>query len=78
MQTGRGSLITLLIFALFLIEAEILVDRLITHKDPSIKSYDVHQIAEEPVDLIENLMPIAFKITGTGDGRNNIINPRAG
>ena len=78
LQTGRGSMITLLMFTFFLIQAENLVEMLITHKDPSIQSYDVHQIAKEPVDLIENRMPIAFQIRGTGDGRNNTINPRAG
>ena len=78
LQTGRGSLITLLVFAFFLIQAESLVDRLITHKDPLIQSYDVHQLANEPVDLIENRMPIAFRIRGTSDGRENTIDPRAG
>ena len=54
------------------------MDRFVTLKDPTIQSYDVHEIAKEPVDLTENRMPIAFKIHGKGDGRTNFIDPRAG
>ena len=54
------------------------MDRLVTFKDPSIQSFDVHESKKEPVDLTENRMPIAFTIFGTGDGKFNYIDPRAG
>ena len=54
------------------------MDRLVSLNDPSIQSYDVHESQKEPVDLTENRMPIAFKIVGTGDGKTNYIDPRAG
>ena len=38
----------------------------------------MHESQKEPVDLTENRMPIAFKIVGTGDGKTNYIDPRAG
>ena len=71
-------MITLVVFGLFLMQAQSLVERLITYKEPSIQSYDVHQMVKEQVNLIENRMPIAFEIRDTGDGKTNFIDPRAG
>ena len=53
------------------------MDRLITFKDPTIQSFDLHQIAREPVDLTDNRMPIMFQIRGTGDNKTNFVDPRA-
>ena len=78
LQTSCGSIIAICVFAFFLVQAESLCSRLIMQIDPFIKTYDVHEVVEQPINLVDNRMPLAFRIQKHNGDNSNYIDPRAG
>ena len=63
LRTTCGGIISLLLLTVFLIEMQTLMMELIDLEEPTIQQYEIHEAVTEYVNLHQNRMVVAFKLT---------------